>query len=198
MLYGNIAHSRAETRLAMPLCPTTYATRREGGLTLIELLVVISIVAILSAVALPSFVTTTQKYRMVSEMNSFYVDLQYARSEAIRRGVQVAMCVSTNGSSCSSTASWTAGWIIGTDPADGAMTIFRKQAAWPTTDTMTLDYNVSSVLFTRDGFTAGLPNPTVTFQAGTKPVNTNAIQCVTINSAGRQQKLTYGNGTCKL
>jgi type IV fimbrial biogenesis protein FimT len=178
----------------MPRHPTPYAARRQSGLTLIELLVVISIVAILSAIAIPSFVSTTQKYRLVSEMNSFYVDLQYARSEAIRRGVQVAICASTNGTSCSGSTSWNKGWIIGTDPADGTMTIFRKQAAWPTSDAMTP--SVSSVLFTRDGFTAGLTTPTVTFKATTTPANTNAIQCVELNSVGRQQKLAYLSGSC--
>jgi type IV fimbrial biogenesis protein FimT len=181
----------------MPICSIPDMKRRSGGVTLIELLVVIAIVAILSAIAVPSFVSTTQKYRITSEMNSFYVDLQYARSEAARRGVQVAICASTNGSSCSgNAASWNMGWIIGTDPADGAMTIFRKQAAWPGSDTMSS--SVSAVLFTRDGFTAALPTSMVTFVATTMPANTNAIQCVSVNSVGRQQKLSYtASGPCK-
>jgi len=186
MLYSNMPQSRADFHYSMPRYPTPYAARRQSGLTLIELLVVISIVAILSAIAVPSFVSTTQKYRTTSEANSFFVDLQFARSEAIRRGENIVICASTNGTSCSGTTSWQGGWITGTDPAAGAITVLRKQAAFSGTDKLTS--SVSSVLFNRDGFTSGLGATSVVFQVQTSTAVAAATQCVSLSSVGRQKK----------
>lgn len=187
MLYSNIPQSRAPTGFkSMPLRTVTYVLRRHSGLTLIELLVVIAIVAILSAIAVPSFMSTTQKYRTTSEANSFFVDLQFARSEAIRRGEPIVICASINGTSCSNTTNWQGGWITGTDPAAGAITVLRKQAAFSSTDKLTS--TVGSVLFNRDGFTSGLGATNVVFQVQTSSGAAAATQCVSLSSVGRQKK----------
>lgn len=184
----------------MPTCPVSDVQRvntRSAGLTLIELLVVIAIVAILSAIAMPSFVGTTQKYRAIGEINSFSVDLQFARSEALRRGVSIVMCASLDGATCSGKNNWEKGWITGTDPAAGAIIVLRKQPVLAGTDTLRPSGGTTAVLFNRDGFAGGLANGKLeTFVA--KPVSgsSSAVQCVSISSVGRQQKLTYG-GACQ-
>lgn len=57
-----------------------------SGLTLVELLFVISLVAILAALALPSFSATIERLRVRQTTMELKGALQLARSEAVRRG----------------------------------------------------------------------------------------------------------------
>ena len=80
------------------------------GFTLIELMVTISVLAILLTIAVPSFRTFVLNNRITGQANDMMTALNYARSEAIKRGLPVIM------SSNSGTADWSAGWIVFADP----------------------------------------------------------------------------------
>lgn len=67
-------------------CRAVAASGRARGFTLVEMVIVISIVAILVMFAAPSFQSTIQSARTTTEVNSLVNDLQFARSEAIKRG----------------------------------------------------------------------------------------------------------------
>lgn len=67
------------------------------GLTLLELLVALAIVAILAVVAIPNFTDTAKRNRVTSNANSILSSLQFARTEALRRGGSVEV-VPTDGS----------------------------------------------------------------------------------------------------
>lgn len=87
--------------------------RRQSGVTLIELLVTISIAAILMAIAVPGFQDFFRRNRLDSAASDFMATLNYARSEAIRRGVPVSVCKSNNGTSCGGDGvDWEQGWIV--------------------------------------------------------------------------------------
>lgn len=58
---------------------------RSTGFTLVELMIVIAILAIISAVAIPSFRDVIQGNQRVSCADQLAGVLQYARSEAVRR-----------------------------------------------------------------------------------------------------------------
>jgi type IV fimbrial biogenesis protein FimT len=99
------------------------------GLTTI---VTLAVAAILVAIGIPSFRTLVQNNRLTSHTNEVVGSLTLARSEAVKSGVIVTICGSTDQSSCNST-SWEDGWIVFRDTdgdavRDGGETILRVQS----------------------------------------------------------------------
>lgn len=128
------------------------------GFTLTEMMVVIAIVAIMFAIAIPSYRYVSTSYRTSAEINGLLGDLMYAREEAVKEGQPVSACISNNGTACAG-ASWAQGWIVFSDSnGDGVLNgtdaILKVQAAFSGTDTLTASNpaNVSSVVFNREGF----------------------------------------------
>ncbi len=78
------------------------------GFTLVELMVTLAVAAIILAIAAPSFSQMIRDHRLITTANDFMGTMQLARSEAIRRGVQVTMLPITQGD-------WTSGWNVFTD-----------------------------------------------------------------------------------
>jgi len=81
------------------------------GFTLIELMVTISVAAILLVIAVPNFRTFVLNNRITGQANDMMTALNYARSEAIKRGLPVSM------RSNSGTADWGTGWFVFSDPS---------------------------------------------------------------------------------
>lgn len=78
------------------------------GFTLIELLVTVALVAILLAVAAPSFTAFQRNAELTSFVNSLVAGINSARGEAMKRG-RYAMVVPTNATN------WSSGWIVFVD-----------------------------------------------------------------------------------
>lgn len=86
---------------------------KQRGLTLIELLVTLSIAVILMTIAVPSFQDFFRRNRIESAVSNLMGSLNLARSEAIRRGVNVRVCKSSNGTDCNTDGNdWEQGWIV--------------------------------------------------------------------------------------
>lgn len=80
--------------------PRSAAARDATGFTLIELAVTVAVLAILLAIAAPSFETMTNQNRLVSASHQVVATLQTARMEAIRQNRRVMICDSRDGSQC--------------------------------------------------------------------------------------------------
>lgn len=87
--------------------------KKHNGFTLIELMIVVALVAILAAVGVPSFREFIQNNRLATQANTFLTALKLARSEAVKRGVNVVVCASNDQTQCAGT--WNNGWILFVD-----------------------------------------------------------------------------------
>ncbi len=95
--------------------------RFETGVTLLELLITLSVAVILVTLAVPAYQGVMAKNRVANLTNQLSAALGLARSEAIKRGKQVAVCksddVATEDPSCSNdpAVSWREGWLVFVD-----------------------------------------------------------------------------------
>jgi type IV fimbrial biogenesis protein FimT len=80
------------------------------GFTLIELMVVLSIIGILTSLALPSFESFIRKQESSGQINHLYTSLYLARSEAVKRNQTVTICKSSTKSHCG--GDWSDGWLM--------------------------------------------------------------------------------------
>lgn len=104
-------------------------------------MVALSLLAVLAALAAPSFQSQLASSRLSATTNEVLGSLTQARTLAIRLGSRVTMCRSTSATDCDNTsgATWSSGWIIfqdavrsGTDASvAGGDTVHFRQAAAP-------------------------------------------------------------------
>ena len=73
--------------------------RKETGISIIELMVVISMIAILSAIAVPNYIAWLPKYRLSSSIRDVLSDLEFARGRAIKDNASVVVEFNTGTSS---------------------------------------------------------------------------------------------------
>ncbi len=114
---------------------------KNQGFTIIELMIAVLVAAITLTLGVPSFVSSIQNNRLTSQLNSLIGSLNYARSEAVKLGLNnVTICGSSNGSSCN-TSSWESGWIIFSDggvtgTVDGSDQVLRIESTLSGSNTL--------------------------------------------------------------
>jgi type IV fimbrial biogenesis protein FimT len=112
---------------------------KSAGATLVELLTSRAVVAIVAAVATPTFRTLQLDGRRTAAVNGFLHALFLARSEAIKRGRVVTVCRSGDGRQCDyGGVDWNVGWMVFVnndrdDPPvrDPREAIIAHSGAWP-------------------------------------------------------------------
>lgn len=87
--------------------------RSSRGFTLVELMVTIAVLAILVAIAFPSFEASFRSNRVATSNNALLTALSMARSEAVRNTRGGGVCASADGNGCN--GDWSNGWIAFAD-----------------------------------------------------------------------------------
>jgi type IV fimbrial biogenesis protein FimT len=181
--------------------PYFFGSQKTGarGFTLVELLVTLSVLAVLLAIAVPSFQGTITSSQLTSRTNELVSALNLARSEAIRRGARVTLCKSSSGTACIDTGNWEQGWIAFVDTTrsgtsasvDSGETVLLVQQAVSGTTVIKGSTNlVNYVSFGADGrprtlagtFTSGTLRACSTSAALT---NSNRARDVELSTVGR-------------
>lgn len=161
------------------------------GFTLLELMVTVAIAGILVGIAIPSFTSIIASTRLTTAANELITALNYARSEAIKRGVIVYVHQKN-----ATAGEWKGGWevLIDSDNSNtynAADTLLRTYAALPsgyTLSTASLDYT--------GYFPSGLGSrgTNVVFSL-CNATNAATSRTISINVVGRTQVST-GTATC--
>lgn len=186
-------------------------TEFTAGFTLVELLVTLSVASIILTLAVPGFQAMIRENRMAANSSQLLTALNLARSEAIKRGLQVTLCKANavvTPPSCDDTACnagtgsgcWEKGWLLfadrngngilndGTDPdfcAGGDCTI-RLYEPLPAQLTLRTGANLARWVAYRSPGTGlgsgGLATGTFRLCQGT---DTAHARSVVLNSIGR-------------
>ena len=89
---------------------------RIAGVTMVELLVTLTILAVLTTLAVPLFTSTMRRSNVTNAINSLSSDIQFARGEAASQHRFVSICRSTTGTTCAAGASspydYDVGWMV--------------------------------------------------------------------------------------
>nr|WP_010132139.1 GspH/FimT family pseudopilin [Microbulbifer agarilyticus] len=168
---------------------------RQQGLTLIELMITLAVLGVIVAIAVPGFNTMIQNTRSATLGEEMVGALQFARSEAIKRGARVTLCGSSDGSSCD--GGWTDNWIVVLDTAatdDAAAPVVANAAAvlrfWEAPENGAAvaatqgGGSPTFVRFTRRG-TLGLSGSgAVTLNTSFSGCSSNSARQITVGAAG--------------
>jgi type IV fimbrial biogenesis protein FimT len=165
---------------------------RQSGFTMVEMIMTVAVGAILLTVGIPSFRYITNSNRIAAEINGLLGDLQFARSEAIKEGVSVSACISTNGTACTGGANWQNGWIVISSAINTG--VLRVQAPFTSTDTFVANPAVGTITFNRDGYANGIANGTL-IELHDSSNNHNWTRCLAITLSGLIASQTYGTTT---
>lgn len=82
------------------------ASMKQSGFTLLEMMVTVSLVAIVSGLAVPSIGVWLDNARVDGAANNFVASIGMARTEAVRRGQSVQVLPITL------TTDWSKGWCV--------------------------------------------------------------------------------------
>lgn len=180
-------HSR---RLRRPHARDTAPWRHcvQQGVTLIEVMIVLGIAAVILAFAVPNFREFVARNRLDSAAQDLMTSLQFARSEAMRRGAQVSLRL--NGTAGSK--DWGTGWSMFVDTdRDGALDVGEEviRQGMPLTAPLTLIGSSgfdTFIAFNRDGRLTNAGGYLVHCQGGALTEDGQSrARAVLVNGAGR-------------
>jgi type IV fimbrial biogenesis protein FimT len=106
----------------------------QRGLTLIEAVMTMAVLAICTAIAVPSYRTLIQRQRVDTAMHLLTTHMTSARMTAVTRRSPTAVCPSDGHGACRQDSDWTYGWLMfldrdGNGKPDDPLDILRDERA---------------------------------------------------------------------
>ncbi|VAW91131.1 hypothetical protein MNBD_GAMMA22-2635 [hydrothermal vent metagenome] len=83
--------------------------KQQSGFTLVELLVTMAVFGIALSIAVPNYKSMANSNRLVSQINTFSGAIAFARSEAIKQGVNIIL---TPLDATATPINWAKGWNV--------------------------------------------------------------------------------------
>jgi type IV fimbrial biogenesis protein FimT len=172
--------------------------RTQRGFTLTELMVTVAVAGVIAMVAVPNMRTFVQNNRLSSASNDLLRSFNLARTEAIKRQTNVAVCASAAPTAANPTCSYGAfnGWIVFQDTnfnwqVDNGEPIFERHELLDTSVTVKTDKDgIENYSATGFASAAGAKTPTSSILLcdirGNQAVGTNSVErAVLITASGR-------------
>ena len=92
-----------------------HRNRQQAGVTLVELIFALAVLATLLTISLPALGNLVQSAQARGARGSLMTSLALARTSAVARNAQVAVCPSSNQTDCTGGIWWQSGWIVFVD-----------------------------------------------------------------------------------
>ena len=153
----------------------------QRGFTIIEIMVVIAIMGVMLTIAAPSFVTFTSSQKVKTASFDLYAAMMFARSEAIKRKVNVTVAAAGG--------DWKNGWTV---VATGIATPLRTQDPL---SGVTFSNTTTSVVYRIDGRLTSAAALGVLIQPQTADSSIKN-RCIRIDLTGLPKSSTISNTVC--
>lgn len=172
---------------ADPEHPNFAGPRAQPGFTAIELLASMAVLALVTALAVPSFRDFLQNNRAAEQSNALVGALALARNEAVTRGSPVSVCASEDGETCSADTDWSTGWIVFTDAEAPIGEVNDPDAVLRALPALVSDSELTSTAsvlpFNASGFLSSAAG--ATFELTVPDCTGNNNRTITVNLQGR-------------
>jgi len=154
------------------------AVSKAAGFTLVEMMIAITVLGILSAVALPSLTDLVRGQRVKTASSDVYASLIYARSEAIKRAANVTIVPNTT--------DWAAGWKVKDDLGND----LKVQDAIAG---VTVSPAAATITFRRDGRIAGVATVALILNSPVNPAITARYVSISLSERPNIKADSNGN-----
>ena len=174
--------------------------RHLKGFTLLEVMVVVSILAVLAALAAPSFTPMIERWRVRQAVEATTSMLYYARSEGVKRGGNVVIRQQAEKTvGCETGEDWGCGWVVFVDTNGNRTQQSTEETLqiYPPTPRVevTIPGSGGSIRVDRWGKMDGLNAKAIIFVPQDKNTSDIASAAICVASGGRIRTV-HGDGSC--
>lgn len=128
-------------------------SHNQFGFTLVELVTVLAVISVIFGVGVPGMKSYLDTNRLRGATSQFFSDVQYARSESIKRNTNISVSITSNGGDT---------WCYGIDEASGCDCTITD-----TTDASACTLLISGTNVLKVGSMTNLPDISMTSPVGT-------------------------------
>ena len=157
------------------------------GFTIIELMVTVAIMAIGMAIAYPSFTGMIRSNRLATSTNTLISPFNLARTEAIRSNRGGGICMSANGTSCTTSGGWEQGWLVWTDlDGKGDLTAGEPVVRYFEANSgLTMTSDAEAIIFDQRGRLVPRTDIVLTLKSSECPKNEKLMREITVSQVGQ-------------